>query len=217
MSIGIAVAIGDAVLMVADGRRSNAYEVLTNEAQKIVELAESRAVIEFGAVMASTAVVNELKVSSHMLLNGDDLISSLTRAIQNAGTLLVASVTPDSTDMSRIKVGLLAGGVDVDGAYVGGALYGHGMNEPNAILVRPSPEPEYIVLGGEACGAQEYFKIELERAYRVAATDQSTFLSMAKRAAKSTVRHAASRDPTIGGRVQYCVLQSGKPIQRGFL
>lgn len=217
MSIGIAVAVGDAVLMVADGRRSNAYEVLTDDAQKIVELANSRAVIEFGAVMASAAVVNELKASSHLLLAGDDLVSSLTRMVQNAGTLLVASVIPESTDMSRIKVGLLAGGIDADGPYVGGALFGHGMSVPSAILARPTPTPQFIVLGGEECGAKEYFEDELERAYRVSGADQTTFISMAKRAAKSTVRHAASRDRTIGGRVQYCVLRHEQPVQRGFL
>jgi 20S proteasome alpha/beta subunit len=217
MSIGIAVAIGDAVLMAADGRRSDAFTVITDEAQKIVELADSQAVIEFGVVMASEAIVSTLRAADSSPMAGHELIGFLEKAVQNAGAFLVASVIPDSTDMSRIKVGLLAGGIDTDGAYVGGALYGHGMSQPSSVLVRPNPEPQFIVLGGEACGAQEYFMHELERAYLASGTDQSTFLSMAKRAAKSTVRHAASHDRTIGGRIQYCVLQKDRPIQRGLL
>jgi hypothetical protein len=217
MSIGIAVAIGDLVLMVADGRRSNAFAVQTNEADKIIQLSESRALIEFGVVMASASAVEELATASPRLTSGGELIACLSTAVRKAGARLVSVVLPDSTDMSRIKVGLLAGGIDAAGPYVGGALYGHGMNEPSVLLVRLNPAPQWIVLGGEACGAQKYFRHEIERAYGASGTDQNTFLTMAKRAAKKTVTHAASHDRTIGGRVQYCVIQHEQQLQRGIL
>lgn len=114
MSIGIAVAIGGAVLMVAEGRRSDAFTVLSDQAEKIVDLRD-------------------------------------------------------------------------------------------------------IVLGGETCGSQEYFGREFSRAYRASATDSTALISMIKRAAKKTVHHAASHDRTIGGRVQYRLLQVGYPTQRGCL
>ncbi|MEC4720512.1 hypothetical protein RY831_15220 [Noviherbaspirillum sp. CPCC 100848] len=217
MSIGIAVAIGDVVLMVADGRRSNAFSILTDQAEKIVDLNDSLVVIEFGAVMASTNVVDELRADSRLPVAGREFMDLLTRSIHSAGAFLVAAVIPDSTNLSRIKVGLLAGGVDADGAYIGGALFGHGMSEPSRLLLRPNSTPQFIVLGGETCGAQEYFEREIGRAYRASGTDRATLISMLKRAAKKTVRYAATHDNTIGGRVQYRILQPEHPTQSGFL
>lgn len=217
MSIGIAVAIGDAVLLVADGRQSDAFTVHTDEAQKIVDLAKSLAVIQFGAVMASVTVLDELRAVSPLPTVGSEFMNFLTTSVCKAGANLVAAVIPGSADMSRIKVGFLVGGFDADGAYVGGALFGHGMSEPSELLVRPSPTPQFIVLGGETCGAEAYFKRDLERAYRVSGSDQSTFVCMIKRAAKKTIHYAASHDQNIGGRVQYCVLQREQANQRGFL
>ena len=216
MSIGIVVAMAESVLLVADGRQSDAFTVITDEAQKIIELTESLAVIEFGAVTASTIVVEELKVNKQVLIAAEELIGFLRKSVQNAGARLVASITPHSTDMSRIKVGLLAGGIDADGVYVGGALHGHGMSEPSTVLNRPNPMPQFVVLGGETCRANDYFEGELQRAYQVSASDQATFFSMAKRAAKRTISYAAGHDRTIGGRVRYCFLQHDRPILRGF-
>lgn len=217
MSIGIAVAIGDAVVLVADGRQSDAYTVHTDEARKIVNLAQSISVIEIGAVMASTSVLDELRDVSPLPTAGGDFMKLLTESVRRAGAHLVSVVAPGSTDMSRIKVGFLTGGFDAGGAFIGGALFGHDMSEPSAQLVRPAPTPQFIVLGGETCGAEAYFERELERAYRACGSDQSTFVNMVKRAAKRTVHYAASHDRTIGGHVRYCVLRREQTSQCGSL
>lgn len=217
MSIGIVVAMAESVLIVADGRQSDALTVITDDAQKITELTESLAVIEFGAVVASATVVEELKFNRQVLIAAGELIGFLRRSVQNAGASLVESITPDSTDMSRIKVGLLAGGIDADGVYVAGALHGHGMSEPWTVLNRLNPVPHFLVLGGETCRAYDYFERELRHAYQVSAGDQATFFPLAKRAAKRTISYAAGHDRTIGGRVRYCLIQQNQPTRRGVL
>lgn len=215
MSIGIAVAFENAVLLVADGRRSNAFEVVTDDAKKIVEINALQAAIEFGAVMASAPVVEQMKTREQPI-GGGDTIEFLTRVVYEAGADLIAKIAPGSSDRT-IKVGIVVGGFDLEGPYVGGVIYGQDMTEPSKTLDRPSPMPQYIVLGGEDCGAREYFSSELERAYRFSAGDQASFMSMAKRAAKKTVRYASSNDKTIGGRVQFWMLERGGQSQTGFL
>jgi hypothetical protein len=218
MSLGVVIALDSAVLFVADGRRSTTDSIVTDQAEKIVPLTETLAVIEFGAEIGSNAAVEHLKRSRATLTTGEQATAAVTSGVQGGSAMVCAMVIPGTMDMTRLQVGLVAGGIDEKGTFVCGALFGHGMPEPASQLVRPnSGELQFMMLGGEAVGSHDYFRALATRALDVCGSDANGLLNMLLKASKRTVHYAATLDKTIGGRVQYLILAKGRPPRHGNL
>jgi hypothetical protein len=217
VSIGIVAATADAVLLVADGRQSDAQNVLTDQAQKVVEINERLAIIEIGVLMSSNAVTAKLK-GVVGVQTGDEYIILIRDIVREEGLSLFPRIAPGTGDMTRLKVGLLAGGIDDQGPFIGGAVFGHDMQDPHVQFYRPQPgSGQFVCLGGEVANAGGYFGSLAARAFKLASSDANGLIVMLQRAARKTVQHAARADRSIGGRIQYRVLTRRAPARAGFL
>jgi hypothetical protein len=205
MSIGIAIAVNDMVLLVADGRRPAGS---ITPAEKIMPLHDALAIIEYGHDAGARAAATQVQQAVTLASTARSLTDTIVDTVQRTG----AAGAPGTL------VGLIAGGIDGEGAYVCGAVFGPGMAAPKTDLARPGRgEMQFVVLGGEAIDAKAFFTNLASRAMNVSGDDANGLLVMLQRAAKKTIRHAANRDLAASGRVEWRLLVKGKPATAGYL
>jgi len=208
MSIGIAIALNDMVLLVADGRRPAGNGATLQPAEKIMTFDSALAVIEYGNDAGARAASTQLQQGLPAAPAGRGVTDLIIDTVQRAG----AAGAPGTL------VGLIAGGIDAEGAYVSGAVFGPGMQAPKTDLARPGrSDMQFVVLGGESIGAKAFFANLASRAMSASGDDANGLLVMLQRAAKKTIRHAANRDLAASGRVEWRLLVKGKPASAGYL
>ena len=208
MSIGIAIALNDMVLLVADGRRPTADGASLQPAEKIITLDSALAVVEYGIDTGARTASTQLQQTLAASTTGRSVTDAIVDIVQRTG----AAGAPGTL------VGLIAGGIDADGAYVSGAVFGPGMQAPKTDLARPGRgEMQFVVLGGESIGAKAFFVDLATRAMNASGNDVNGLLVMLQRAARKTIRHAAHRDLAATGRVEWRLLVKGKPASAGYL
>jgi len=220
VTIGIAVALHDSVLLVADGRRSDAYHVHTDQAEKVILLRDDVGLIVFGAEIGTDMAVSWISKPGALPNHASDVAKQVADFAFAAGGYLLQLIIPEQRTMPNLKVGLVAGGIDTDGPYLAAGLYGSLMERPDSALVRGAHGvPQRIVLGGEQANAQGHFDcaaLEVLRALGEHAADSEVLLPQLLLAAQDTVRYAETQDRTIGGRIQYRILRRGLPSETGF-
>ncbi len=220
MTIGIAVALHDSVLLVADGRRSDAYRVHSDETEKVMQLRDDLGLIIFGAEIGTDMAIASLRIPGELPNDALAVAEKLKGLALGCASYVLALVIPEDRSMARIKVGLVAGGFDTGGPYLTGSLYGADMKGPDSTLLRAyRGGVQRILLGGEDAGAHEYFDRAAQHVLvtlGARANDSTVLLPHLLNVAESTVRYAAARDRTIGGRIMYHVMRPGKPIEVGF-
>jgi hypothetical protein len=220
MTIGIALALHDCVLLVADGVTSTEDEVTTREAEKIVPLRDDVALIVFGAEIGTKKALTWICESGGLPRDADAARHDLNTFVYGGGRYVLQSVPLEQRTSPRLKVGLIAGGIDTNGPYIAGAIYGSGMNQPSSDLARSiSREPQQIILGGESIGAHEHFKNAagiVTKTLGPLADDSKVLLPYLLDVAEQTVRFAEARDRTIGGRITYRILRPNQPPETGF-
>lgn len=221
MSIGIAVATQDSVLLMADGRQSDGIAVLNDTAEKIVALRVDISLIVFGVVLGTDLATAWLRQPGALPNDAEAIATRLQDFAFASGLHVLQRVSPQERQMPRLKVGLIAGGLDTEGPFIAGALYGSGMTAAARVLARGSATaPKFIVLGGEETGSQAKFQEELDGVYSKLgqATNQSEGLhSLLLAAGTRTVRFAQARDSTIGGQIQWSILRADRPPETGFI
>jgi hypothetical protein len=205
MSIAIAIAANDTVLLVAAGPRLSIHPAGTGRVEKIVTLGDTLAVIEFGDETSARAALAQVRQATTATATARTITDTIVESVAQHG-------------LSGTQVGLVVGGVDTQGAWVGGAMFGPGMAAPATDLTRPRPgELEFVVLGGEPAGAKAHFADMARRAMNAAGNDHAGLLVMLQRAAKKTVQYAAARDPASGERAQFVLLAKGQAARAGYL
>ena len=208
MSIGIAIALNDMVLLVADGRRPGGNLAPTERPEKITPFGDALAIIEYGNDAGARSAALQLAQTVTASSTGRSVTDAIVDTVQRTG----AAGAPGTL------VGLIAGGIDAEGAYVSGAVFGPGMAAPKTDLARPERgEMQFVVLGGESIGAKAFFVNLASRAMNASGDDPNGLLVMLQRAAKKTIRHAANRDLAASGRVEWRLLVKGKPATSGYL
>lgn len=222
MTIGIVVALRDAVLLVADGRRGDAYRVHTDEADKIVWVREDLAVTTFGVEMGTDMAVAWMRNPGGLSRNGVEVSDQLADIAWAAATSVLQRVPEGDRTMPHMKVGLIAAGFDEDeGGYIAAGLFGSLMDKKMQAFQRAATgQVQFIVLGGEGADAQAQFGMAVKQhvdasdPLGLSAPPSVTALVMA---AQRVVRSAAAQDRTIGGRGRYMILRRGNSIEQGFL
>ncbi len=208
MSIGIAIASNDMVLLVADGRRPSGNLAPTERLEKITPFGDALAIIEYGNDAGARSAALQLAQAVTASTTGRSVTDAIVDTVQGTG----AAGAPGTL------VGLIAGGIDAEGAYVSGAVFGPGMAAPKTDLARPGRrEMQFVVLGGESIDAKAFFVNLASRAMNASGDDPNGLLVMLQRAAKKTIRHAANRDLAASGRVEWRLLVKGKPATSGYL
>ena len=208
MSIGIAIALNDMVLLVASGRRPSGTLAPTERPEKMTAFGDALAVVEYGDDTGARSAAVELGQTVTASITARSVTDTIVDTVQRTG----AAGAPGTL------VGLIAGGIDAEGAYVSGAVFGPGMAAPKTDLARPGPgEMQFVVLGGESIGAKAFFANLASRAMHASGDDANGLLVMLQRAAKKTIRHAANRDLAASGRVEWRLLIKGKPASAGYL
>lgn len=210
MSIGIAIALNDMVLLVADGRHPGSQLAPTDRPEKITARGDTLAIIEFGDDVSARTAATQLQQAATASMTGRGITDAIVEIVQRSGTPL--------REVTGKQVGLIAGGIDAEGAWVGGAVFGHGLAEPLTQLARPGKgELQFVVLGGEPVGAKAFFTDLASRAMSASGDDGQGLLVMLQRAAKKTIRHAANRGYATAGRVEWRLLVKGQPTRAGYL
>jgi hypothetical protein len=219
LTILIAIALHDTVVMMADGRRSNRLAVITDRAEKLT-LLHKKLVLAVGGAEIGTEMAEE-ELRRNAATSATTLRSQLANVAFGCASHVMSLITPETYAQANVKVGLFTGGFDAQGCFLAAGLYGTGMQEPDSLLVRPSADaPQFIVHGGEGVGAQEHFKqgmVDLLPFLGSSNPDRLAVGRLLVGAAEKTVRFAAQRDPTVGGRIQYRVLHNLGLGEAGFL
>lgn len=219
MTILMAIALSDAVVLMADGRRANKVEVITDAAEKIVPLRDDLMLAVSGAEIGTDLATAELRRGA--AASAAELVQQFNGLVLGCATHVMSLITPETRSQTHIKVGLLAAGFDTAGPFLAGALYGDGMQAAGSVLARPEANtPRYVVLGGEEVGAEGDFRQRLTRVVGQVlqpSAGGSNRWSPLLAAGAETIRLAAQRNSSIGGRIQYRVLQRGRSAQAGFL
>jgi hypothetical protein len=220
MTVVIAVALQDAIVMVADGRHSNSVEVISDSAQKIFSLNEGQLLAVCGAVIGTEMAVAELARAAPV--NAEDLGNQLAHLSRTSAEHVIRLVTPDTQGSTRLKVGLIAGGFSEGRSFLAGGLFGSGMVEPDRqVRFATAEEPQQMVLGGEEVGSVQYFidrlTDELRLRIQSGPVNAEGWIAAILLAAAITIRHVAEHDATVGGRISYRVLHRGQAEQAGNL
>lgn len=218
MTVVFGFATSEFVFLAADGRRSNAYEIQTDEAKKIEPINDTFAVAVLGAVIGSDVALDF--VSKHIALFEDS--EAVQRKVQEGVFIgakhLMSLIRPEDLSLTRMKVGMVGGGLDAKGPYLVGSLFGTMMDSPSTVLCRASgTEPRYIVLGGESSRAQDYFVNEMVGKLKVQPKNLEDLLAKLLQAVEATVRYTSLLDNTVGGRVQYRLQLINGQLHSGFV
>ncbi|OWQ47866.1 hypothetical protein CDL60_04520 [Roseateles noduli] len=220
MTIVIAVALPDAIVMVADGRHSNSIEVVSDSAQKIFSLNESQILGVCGAVIGTEMAIAKLSQSAPS--DAESLGNQLAYLSRVCAEHVIRLVTADTEGSKHLKVGLIAGGFSEGRSFLAGGLFGSGMVEPDRqVRYASSEEPQQMVLGGEEVGSVQYFidrlTDELRLRVQSGPVDAEVWVAAIIRAAELTIRHVAEHDSTVGGRISYRVLRRKQAEESGNL
>jgi hypothetical protein len=209
----------DTVVVLADGRRANKVELVTDEAQKVVPLRSNLSLAVSGAQIGTDLAEAALRASSAGSASG--LRTQLADLAYQCASHVTELITPDTINEAHVKVGLLAGGFEGTKAFLVAGLFGTGMHRPDSVCVfAVQGTPQFIVLGGESAGAQDHFNERLSHVIKRVGDSgaaNSELRAAILAAGYETVRYAAERDPSIGGRVQFRTLRLSHPEEMGYL
>jgi hypothetical protein len=220
MSLGIAIVLPSAVLLVADGRRTfplvgNAS--VENDVPKILPLHEELAIIEFGVVQATEPAVEYLQRCSIVRGGVREAVDCLEHSLQYGWLSFVARLAAD-VDRSHpaIRAALIAGGVARGTPFIAGVL--RDFSPPRSPTVSTSTY-DFMVLGGEEHGSQAEFKGRATTVIQQLGShanlfSRSLFEGMLN-AAGQTIRSTELVDPRIGGMIRYMLLRSGTLPEQG--
>jgi hypothetical protein len=216
MTIGIAIATSDSVLLVADGRHSAGDEAVSDSAEKIKVLRDDLAVITFGVTSGTDIALQWLQEGIPAL--ADDVAACVRHCVYAGASAVLNTLPPEQRTISRMKVGLVGGGIDAKGPYITGSLFGSNMDSPDTETARYNIPPcAHLILGGERVGASAHFERLANHAFPTRARDTTDVISTLRQLAIQTVKFAANADPTIGGRIQFTLLKQGQLPQTGFV
>jgi hypothetical protein len=220
MTIVVAVALPEAVVLMADGRHANQVEIITDSAQKIFALGDRLALGVCGAVMGTDLAVEDLRRAQPGDLQA--LADRLSYLSQACARHVLSLVIPETQASAHIKVGLIAGGFEGNQAFLAGGLFGTGMASPDRqVRLATDCEPQAMVLGGEGVGANRFFLDRLTETLtqesRSGGLHSEAWVSAILAAGASTIRYASEHDRTIGGRRHFRILRRNGPEQSGAL
>lgn len=219
MTILVAVALHDTVVVMADGRRSNSIEVITDSALKVVPLRDDLTLAVSGAQIGTDMAEAILRRSAAR--SALELRSQFANLALQCSSYVMGLITPETRAQAHVKVGLLAGGFEGTRSFLVAGLCGTGMARPDSVAVfAVQGSPQYIVLGGETAGAQEYFEERLRSVVGSMGDGGAANASLRASilaAGHETIRWAAERDASIGGKIQFRTLRLGQPEETGLL
>lgn len=221
MTIGIAVAFHDAIVLVADGRQADAEKVHSDQAQKVVKVREDLGLITAGIVMATNRALAWILNPPGLPAEAPAIERELGNMVFAAGSSVLQMVRPEDRHLPQLKAALIAAGFDAQSAFVVGALFGSGMPKASTNLARSDPtDIKSIVFGGEDTGARARFdaivRVHLAQ-FRGGLINSAVMIPVLLETAADAIRHAAGRDQSIGGRMQYLILRRGFPAETGFI
>lgn len=218
MTVVFGFATNEFVFLAADGRRSNAYETQTDEAEKIEPVNDTFAVAVLGAVIGSDVTLDFARKHIAPFDNGEVIQRRLEEGVFIGAKHVMSLIRPEDLSLTRIKVGMVGGGIDSKGPYLVGSLFGTMMDGPSTVLCRViGVEPRYIVLGGESSKAEDYFVNELVGKLKVQPKSIEDLLAKLLQAVEATVRYTAILDNTVGGRIQYRLQLINGQLHSGFV
>jgi len=217
MTILIAVALHDTVLMLADGRRSDQHNVITDQSEKIFPLKGKISLAICGAEIGTDFALEKLRPSTAQTASA--LCSQLARLSLEGTSHVLRQITPETRSDAFVRVGLLAGGFENAQAFLVAGLFGTGMDSPSSVNVSAvKGAPQYIVIGGEEVGAQAVFGERLKQVIECmgdSGAEKPAVRSAILAIGNETILSVAEHDARVGGMVQFRTLRHGQPDEVG--
>ena len=218
MSIGIAVTLPGAVLLVSDSRRTLPLvpdAPPDDGVEKIRLIGANLGVIEFGVAYATEVAVTCL--SAKLIARPNNFVEALDECISAGWNSFVAALAPDVDRTHRaVRAALVSGGFDAGGIFIAGVL--RDFATPNPTVVRRNLF-NFIVLGGEELAAERDFNRRATAAIRrVDRKDADSLHPIGEymlEAAHETIRYVSRLDTTVGGSTRYAFLTANRPPRTG--
>jgi hypothetical protein len=192
VSILLAVAVGDVVVLMAEGG-------------EIVALRENLALALSGPKVGTELAANELRNFTPAL--APNVLSQLKRVSFGAASHAAG------LNGGGARISLLAAGFDAHGAFVTGAKYEGALPKPESVLVRALDAVAFTVMGDDAAGTQAQFAAKLSSLFpegKLPEADRAQLASLLLDAGTETIRSAAP-----GSQVDYRILRRGQPAETG--
>ena len=214
MSIGIAVVLPSAVLMVTDSRSSFPFEPWRrpdDTKTKLVELHDGLMLVEIGTDQVTRAAIALLDERlAHREVPADELAELLAETLRRAWD---TTRFPPNLDLRNERAALLAGGISEGTPGVAAALCLYAGGGDTAFRREPF---DFLMLGGEELDASARFETRLHevRDGHGDAYSEDLFEAVLD-AAGWTVRDVARTDPTVGGPIRFVVRRTDGTALRG--
>ena len=222
MSIGIAVIIPSAVVLVADSRMTwpfDADKPPADNSKKIHVISDELAVISFGVTQVTNIAIG-------LLQNRPNLEKSIQAIVTNAENSIhvawesVCKCLDEDADKSHpsMRAALVLGGFSGMQPYLAGILRDFSTPKPPTLQ---NKHFGYIVLGGESVDAPDVFHSNLlsrlEKSNHGIHTFSDILVEIVLNAAKDTIVFVEKDAHTVGGPIHYLLLRSGHNAKKELL
>lgn len=224
MTIGIALTLEDGALLVADGRRTSPFnetgQITSEDAEKIIQVGPTVAIITFGVAQATELAVKGLKAVYDAGLDPppQEIGQVVDDCVRLSWEKLAEALSEiEYLDKPAMRVGLVAGGLAQGAPFICGALHYHNGQSP---LVLQTGRDRSIVLGGEAYNARQLFNEQAGRivdsmAGPLGAQPSNELIRALINCAVTTIRSIGKQDDSIGGTIRYALIRRGLGYQAG--
>ncbi|MEQ6436271.1 hypothetical protein V8Z74_14750 [Comamonas sp. w2-DMI] len=216
MTVLVAYALHDAVVLVADGRVSYPGEVITEDAVKWDVLNPSLTLGLSGVVDASSYARQVL--SSCNAQSADEWRDQIHATVIAAGNLLPR--VDDPVAMERLKVGIAGAGYDDEGFFVAATLFGPAMQAAHSQFIRGCVGTvKFVVVGGaDGLDLQGHLTSQIRKLKIPSSTEPTAkvFHRQLAAAATTSIRYAARSDFSVGSKVRYTIKRRDLPDFSGW-
>jgi hypothetical protein len=222
MTVGIAVIIPEAVVLVADSRKSWPFDKgksPVDDSEKIHVFNDKLAVISFGITQVTDIAVRLLHNQTFMEKSIPSIVSNVENSMQVAWESVSRRLDSGADKShSSMRSALVVGGLLGAKPYLAGILRDFSTPKPPTLQDKHFG---YIVLGGESVDAQDVFHANLlsrlEKSNHGIHTFSDILVETVLNAAKDTIVFVEKDDHTVGGPIHYLLLRSGHNAKKGIL
>jgi hypothetical protein len=219
MTIGIAVTMPNAVLLVADGRKTLPLvenSLVDDNVDKITVINNNLAIISFGITQATEPALENLKSLSIDVNDMNVCVKSVKDSLDIGWNSMVSRLATDvDRSKSFMRAALVTGGLVDQTSFIAGVM--HDFDVTKQPVIR-SGGLNTIVLGGDKYNSDTYFETKVVTFIQnthvsIEHFSESLFYGVLQ-AAGDTIRTISKYDNSVGGTIRYVLLRpSSTPIR----
>jgi len=212
MTIGIATISPDAVILVADGRERFVKKgtIVTDEKNKIINIQNTFALIPVGVSEITEYATKFIKLNYKSHFNAEQICSLIDLSLKTAWNKKVASFPEDiDLESSNIHASFLVAGFVNTQPFISGIARKHNSYQPYYIANEPI---QFLIACNNQSKAAEFYDNQL--CQNLGDDDILDKLKnvndLILKCGYNTAKFMENFDESIGGKIQYAIIQSNK-------